>query len=148
MISQRYVFAAVLGLAAAIETVPSFGDDRCSGVTVTEVRSLLTLPNQIRRLLPSDTHGLDGIADRGGRFNATDVVVDQDVPMRRFILAAVGTTCTVIAVEKGGRAHYFELTEYRLTATGWASHRRDAVFQEPKSASDLLTVQGRHLNAG
>jgi hypothetical protein len=80
---------------------------------------------------------MDGIADRGGRFNVTDVAV-HDWPMRRFVLAAVGTSCAVVAVEYGGRAHGFELTEYRLTAEGWKADERRTLSSEPKSTKDLL----------
>jgi hypothetical protein len=77
-----------------------------------------------------------GIADRGDRFNVTDVV-DPTLPMRRFTLAAVGTTCAIIAVEHGGRGHGFELTEFHLTDAGWHPTSRHTRFDEPKSIKDL-----------
>jgi hypothetical protein len=138
---QRHFLWTILVFAAPFAEAIAYGEERCSGVAVTEVRSLDKLPNPLRRLLPNSTSGLNGIADRGDRFNATDVV-DDDLPMRRFSLAAVGTTCAVIAVEYGGRAHGFELTEYRLTGTGWNSIAHHAVFNEPKSVKDLLRDAG------
>lgn len=119
-------------------TATSYGAGSCPGVAVSETRSLGKLPRQLRRLLPTATHGLNSIADRGGRFNVTDVV-GNDLPMRRFTLAAVGETCAVIAVEYGGRAHGFELSEYRLTAGAWHSVARHSVFEEPKSIAELLS---------
>jgi len=80
---------------------------------------------------------VDGIADRDGRFNVTDVTA-HNWPMRRFVLAAVGTSCAVVAVEYGGRAHGFELTEYRLTGEGWKAGERRILSSEPKSTKDLL----------
>jgi len=54
-------------------------------------------------------------------------------------LAAVGATCAIVAVEYGGRAHGFELTEYRLTDGGWHFIGGHTVSEEPKSTKDLLT---------
>ena len=135
---QRYSFVVIiLALSAVFGAPPTRAEDRCSGATVTEVRSLEALPIQLRRLFPSSTSGVDGIAERGGRFNATDVIV-HDWPMRRFVMAAVGTSCAVVAVEYGGRAHGFELTEYRLTGEGWKAGERRTLSIEPKSTRDLL----------
>jgi hypothetical protein len=135
---QRYSFVVIiLALSAVFGAPPTRAEDRCSGATVTEVRSLEALPIQLRHLFPSSTSGVDGIAERGGRFNATDVIV-HDWPMRRFVMAAVGTSCAVVAVEYGGRAYGFELTEYRLTGEGWKAGERRTLSIEPKSTRDLL----------
>ncbi len=134
---QRHSLVAILAFSAVFVAPPTYAEDRCSGAAVSEVRSLEALPNQLRHLFPSATSGLDDIADRGGRFNVTDVT-DHDWPMRRFVLAAVGTSCAVVAVEYGGRAHGFELTEYRLTGGGWKAVERRTLSSEPKSTKDLL----------
>jgi hypothetical protein len=139
---QRHSLGAILACFAVIGALPAHAEDRCSGVAITEVRSLKALPNQLRHLLPSATSGQDGIADRGGRFNVTDVT-DHELPMRRFVLAAVGASCAVIAVEYGGRAHGFELTEYRLTDEAWKATQHRTVLGEPKSTKDLLTFRCR-----
>jgi hypothetical protein len=135
---QRCSFVVVIFAFSAVFGAPvASAEDRCSGAAVTEVRSLDELPKQLRHLLPSSTTGVDGIADRDGRFNATDVIV-HDWPMRRFVLAAVGTSCAVIAVEYGGRAHGYELTEYRLATDGWKAGERRTSSIEPKSTKDLI----------
>jgi hypothetical protein len=134
---QRDSRGAILACFAIFAALPAHAEDRCSGVAITEVRSLDALPIQLRHMLPGATSGPDGISDRGGRFNVTDVT-DHDLPMRRFVLAAIGTSCAVIAVEFGGRAHGFELTEYRLTDEAWQAVRHRAVLGEPKSTRDLL----------
>jgi hypothetical protein len=133
---QRHRHCVTFAFIAVFAAGVASGEDRCAGATVTEVRSLDRLPSQMRRLLPNSTNGPDGIADHGGRFNVTDVV-DYDLPMRRFSLAAVGARCAVVAVEYGGRAHGFALI--RLTDAGWHSVWRRTVFNEPKSTKDLLT---------
>ena len=130
----------LLVLAVVFESGACGAQERCAGEAVTEVRSLSKLPSDLRRLLPIHTRGLDGIADRGGRFNVTDVV-DEDLPMHRFTLAAIGKSCAVVAIEYGGRAHGFQLTEYRLAISGWRSVGKNSVFNEPISVTDLLTLR-------
>ena len=127
----------LLVLTAALGGGYCHADERCAGLVVTEIRSLAELPIDLRQQLPGSTRGLSGIADRGRPFNATDVV-DDDLPMQRFILGAVGPTCAVIAVEHGGRAHYFELTEYQLIVEGWHSVWHSTMFVAPKTVRDLL----------
>jgi hypothetical protein len=134
---QRHSLVVILAFSAVCGEPAICAEDRCSEAALTEVRSLEALPSQLRQLFPSATSGADGIADRGGRFNVTDVI-DHDWPMRRFVLAAVGTSCAVVAVEYGGRAHGFELTEYRLTGEGWKAVERRTLSREPKSTKDLL----------
>jgi hypothetical protein len=144
--TQSHCLNLVIALVAVFAAAPSQGEGRSLGVALTEVRSLEKLPNQLRRLLSSTTRGRDGIADRGGGFNVTDLV-NHELPMRRFALAAVGLTCAVVAVEYGGIAHGFELTEYRLTGTRWEPIGRHIVFDEPKSINDLLT-EGQQASHG
>jgi len=111
---------------------------RCPGVSASEVRSLDDLPNDLRKMLPASETGSNGIADRDGPFNATDMV-RPNVPTRRFTVAAVGAGCAVVAVERGGMAHHFELTEYHLMAGEWTEVRRVEVLQPPRGISDLLS---------
>jgi hypothetical protein len=125
--------AALLAVA-----FPNLVGARCAGVPLREVRSLNGLPGELRRLLPERSTGLDGIADSGGDYNVTDVV-DPKLPMRRFSLAAVGDDCAVIAVERGGYSHYFEVTEYRLVGGAWHSLGTENVGRKPNSTDELLT---------
>jgi hypothetical protein len=128
--------ALVIGLAPPI----SHSNERCVGATLNEATSLAALPDGVRRLLASMGNGFDGIADKGGRFNATDVV-DHNVPMRRFILAAVGATCAVVAIEHGGLAHNFEVREYQVVGSAWQLTSHATVFNEPRSVADLVVVR-------
>jgi hypothetical protein len=134
---RRDKFATAIACAIVSVASVSNADERCSGKSVTEVLTLQKLPRQLRQLLPATTNAIAGIADRGGHFNATDAVYHA-WPMQRFSLAAVGTTCAVIAIEHGGRAHNFVVTEYRLTDAAWTSVESHTVFEEPKSTEDLL----------
>jgi hypothetical protein len=129
---------ALILVLVCICTELSHAAERCLGVALVEVRSLAGLPADLRKKLPTMTHGLHGIADRGGSFNVTDDGVDPDLPMQRFSLAAVGTTCAVVAVEHGGYAHRYELTEYHLAAGKWIAAGSSAFHAEPKTVGDLL----------
>ncbi len=109
----------------------------CAGESVVEIRALKDLPEAVRQLLPRDTHGLGGIAEPGQRFNSIDLI-ERDLPLQRFALAAVGAGCAVIAVEYGGIATHFVLTEYRLGKSGWDRSDRITMFWRPKSVAELL----------
>lgn len=135
---RSFVWVPVIVALCMAMAAPSLAKNGCDATQLTEVRSLGELPSPIRRLLPVATRGLHGIADRGEDFNATDAVFDDTLPMRRFTLAAVGSTCALIGVEYGGIAHGFEVTEYRLTAVGWQSIWRRGVVREPNSVAELL----------
>jgi hypothetical protein len=111
--------------------------DRCPARGATEIKSLSGLPTPLRALLPPTGHGLDDIADRGGRFNATDVVI-HTLPRRRFTLAAVSGDCAVIAIEYGGIAQGFEIVEYHLAQGVWSVTNRTSASREPKTVMDLL----------
>jgi hypothetical protein len=96
-------------IVAAFAATRCYANDPCSGMDVSEVRSLAAIPAGIRQLL-------FGIADRGGRFNIGDALTPEtaELPMRRLTLAAVGATCAVVGVEFGGIASGFDALEFRL----------------------------------
>jgi hypothetical protein len=134
-LSPHAVLAAILG---AVIPVLGLGADRCPVPGALKIESLTGLPAPLRALLPPVAHGPDGIADRGGRFNATDVG-DGTLPRRRFSLAAVSGDCAVIATEYGGIAHGFEIAEYHLVQGRWNVTNRTSVFREPKTVVDLMS---------
>lgn len=125
---------AIIGMTA---TLSAHAAARCVGETATEFRTLRELPEAVRVLLPRDAHGLGGIAEQGQRFNSIDAI-ERDLPLQRFALAAVGTTCAVIAVEYGGIATHFGLTEYRLGKSGWQQSDHILIFRRPTSVAELL----------
>jgi hypothetical protein len=73
------------------------------GHRLREVTSLAALPASIRRALGADSQGLDGMAERGGQFNAGDAVVEP-WPMRRFITAGHDGDTWLVAFQQGGIA--------------------------------------------
>jgi hypothetical protein len=137
MHSLRAVLVAVLG---AVMPVLGVGAGRCSVQGASEIVSLSGLPAALRTLLPRPERGMDGIADRGSRFNATDVRGNA-LPSRRFALAAVFGDCAVIAIEYGGIARVFEITEYHLIQGRWNVTSRTSVFREPRTVMDLQSTR-------
>lgn len=85
------------------EAAPSGPAVSWQGHRLREVTSLAALPAPVRRALGADNRGLDGMAERGGRFNAGDAVVEP-LPMRRFITAGHDGDTWLVAFEQGGIA--------------------------------------------
>ena len=113
----------------------------CAGKPLTEAHSLEILPAQLNSLLGRDRSGLEGIADRNGKFNVTDVV-DNKLPMRRFVLAGLSASCAIVAVERGGRAHTYEVVAFEHSNTQWRVAQRWSVNVAPRSLQELVA----HVN--
>ena len=109
----------------------------CAGKPLTEAHSLEILPAQLNSLLGRDRSGLEGIADRNGKFNVTDVV-DNKLPMRRFVLAGLSASCAIVAVERGGRAHTYEVVEFEYTNAKWRVAQRWGINAAPRSLQELV----------
>src|SRR2546425_13315661 len=86
----------------------------CAGKPLTEAHSLEILPAQLNSLLGRDRSGLEGIADRNGKFNVTDVE-DNKLAMRRFVLAGLSASCAIVAVERGARPQNYQGLEFGVT---------------------------------
>lgn len=73
----------------------------------TEVRTLAALPAPARQALSADGSGTTGIAEKGARYNSTDVL-NPALPRRRFLVAGVDGDNALIALEIGGRGRHVE----------------------------------------
>jgi hypothetical protein len=113
----------------------------CAGRPLIEARSLEALPPQLNSLLGRDRGDLEGIADRNGKFNVTDVV-DNKLPMRRFVLAGLSASCAIVAVERGGRAHTYEVVAFEQTNAKWRVAQRWSINAAPRSLQEL----GAHVS--
>ena len=71
-----------------------------------EIHSTRDLPPPIVALCARRQNNL---AEPGGKWNATDVVVDTTLPSKRLIWAAVGGDYYVVHYERGGIAHTFHI---------------------------------------
>ena len=132
--------AAVLLIATQFGAALSFAAAEpldCARVQFSEARSLVNLPPEVNILLGKDLSGLAGIADRGGKYNPTDVV-DSTLPMRRFALAAISSRLVLVAIERGGYAHFFELWSFEQRADGWHAEQRSTVQTLPRSLQELV----------
>jgi hypothetical protein len=104
-----------------------------AGYALSEVRTLRELPSGVQAVLGVGTPGLDGIADRNGKYNPTDVV-DSSLPMRRFLVAGLDGDTTLVAIEHGGRGWRVEVTLFKKTAF----ERNWILFKSPKTLRELV----------
>ena len=54
-------------------------------------------------------------AEPGGKWNATDSIIDPSLPGKRLIWAAIGGDYYVVHYERGGIAHTFHVLVARFT---------------------------------
>ena len=71
-----------------------------------EAHSKGDLPGPIIALCASDKKNL---AEPGGKWNATDSIIDPSLPGKRLIWAAIGGDYYVVHYERGGIAHTFHV---------------------------------------
>jgi hypothetical protein len=137
---MKITIVLILFFVALFDSVaPSYATEKfaCVGASFAEVRSLAELPQEVSALLGKERKGPEGIADQGGKFNKTDVVIDN-LPMRRFSLAAVSADCILVAVERGGRGYFVELLAFEHNNTGWHAGKRQSVNSVPRSLQELV----------
>jgi hypothetical protein len=106
------------------------------GQVFREVRTLVDLPPAIRSGLGGNGSGLDAIADRGGCFNATDVVHDS-CPMRRFVVAGTDGEAWLVALEQGGRGYHVQVLLFSSPA-GAAPNQKWVLFERPAALKDVV----------
>lgn len=68
-----------------------------------EIHSASDLPRPILALCG------DKLAEPGGKWNATDAIIDPTLPGKRLIWAAAGGDYYVVHYERGGIAHTFQV---------------------------------------
>ncbi len=125
---------AVLALCTA---GPSAWAARCPGATTSEVRSLAKLPTALRDSLHPRGSQANDIAERGARFNATDVAI-QGVLRGASHWLQLPPSVRLSPLSMGGIAHGFQLTEWQLNGAVWKSIAHVIVLHEPTSLTDLL----------
>lgn len=125
---------AVFFMAVMACSVQARGQDReCDASEGNAVRSLDELPAPVLDLLGRQT-GMSGIADLGGPFNPSDVIIDDSIPMRRLVSGVAGHHCIVLIVEYGGLGYHQKTLEYRLVADSWIQLRE----AKPRRAPPVL----------
>lgn len=103
----RTIGFALLILLAACAKTPVTADKgqesvEWAGHIFHEVRNLKELPAGVQSALGVGKSGLDGIADHGGKYNPTDVIL-SDLPMRRFLFAGLTVTRLWLQSNTAGR---------------------------------------------
>ncbi|WP_395678894.1 hypothetical protein [Inquilinus sp.] len=109
------------GPVAGPGTVSSGPAVSWQGHQLREVTSLAALPASIRQVLGANSTGLDGMAEKGQRFNVGDAVVEP-LPMRRFITAGHDGDTWLAAFEQGGIVHSVTAVEISggVMRRGWS----------------------------
>jgi hypothetical protein len=108
--------------------------------SVREFASLAALPSWFRNFL---RHTPGEMADRGGRFNSTDVVIG-DYPSRRFIRAGQSAAIWFLWYEQGGIAYSKNILIVRDAHGGPDVIAAKSYFREnPCPLTDALLEQAR-----
>ncbi|MCK9685557.1 hypothetical protein [Scleromatobacter humisilvae] len=124
-------------LFAAGLCVGARADDRlaCAPDTYLELKSLASLPVEVRFALEHAPREGGEISDRGGPFNMGDV---GGGPFRRFVLAAMGTSQLIVSLEHGGYGYQVEAWTFTYGPTGWVGLKTQPFIAMPKSARELV----------
>ena len=80
-----------------------------------EIHSTSDLPPAVLALC--DGGGDGKLAEPGGKWNATDAIIDPTLPGKRLIWAAVSGDYYVVHYERGGLAHTFHVLVAKLAKT-------------------------------
>jgi hypothetical protein len=127
---------ALLGLwsACARHTTTSVAWE---GREFVEVGTLAALPAAIQDSLGAQRTGAEGIADRGARFNTTDVI-EPGLPMRRFVVGGVAPDAAIVAYERGGRGYSVRVLLYDWSGPGVRRVRAWTTYDPPDGLAALI----------
>lgn len=109
---MKILYSAFIFFTFANTSTALAVDAKCSLQDGKVLTSLKELPAQVLNILDYSKAGIYGIADIGGRFNPTDVILDDSLPMRRLVSGAIGRHCIYLTIEYGGIGHYEKQHEY------------------------------------
>ena len=130
--------AAILGSSCAKPgTEKSQERIQWAGHELREVRSLRQLPPPVQMALGVGISGLEGIADRNGKYNPTDVV-DSRLPMRRFLIAGVDADSALVAIERGGFGWSVEVIFFSYSTKKLTVERKWTLFESPQTLGELV----------
>ena len=102
-----------------------------------EVGSLASLPAVIQDSLGAQRAGAEGIADRGARFNTTDVI-EPGLPMRRFVVAGLAPDAALVAYERGGRGYSVRVLLYQWSGSRVRRVRAWTTYDPPDGLAGLI----------
>jgi hypothetical protein len=108
---------------------------------VTSVRGLpLGVRDALQGLFGSQTLA---IADAGAEYQATDVVVNPKLPIRRLVAAGCSTDHCLVHYERGGLAHTYHVALFHWTP---AATRFEAGGSVPRALKTLDDVRNAILS--
>jgi hypothetical protein len=102
-----------------------------------EVQTLTKLPKEVSAMLGRERRGAEGIADLGGRFNATGAA-GSSLPLRRFILAGENINNVLVAYEQGGSSETVHASAFVYERFGWKQLREWDLTEAPRNLTTLL----------
>jgi hypothetical protein len=138
-IMRYYNWMSLLGMLALLTACTSHETSgvQWRGQFFRQVYSLQALPTAIQNSLGVGRPGMEGIADRDGKFNPTDVV-DSALPMRRFALAGLSSNAALVAIEHGGRGYNVQILLIPLASIDTEPKETWTLFEAPKSLRELI----------
>jgi hypothetical protein len=80
----------------------------------TIVNAVRVLPSPVLEALTEQSGSRLVMANPGGKFEATDFIIDSSLPQRRLIFAGVSGDRCFIHYERGGRGHSYIVAFFRL----------------------------------
>jgi hypothetical protein len=141
-VSALVAFWLLTSATSGVAADPSFYINLFSMV---EVGSIEGFPADVKKILGRQNIGAGGIADRWEKFNATDVV-DNHLPMRRFITGGSGTVFAVVAYEQGGRGHSIRAATFGMRRSGWVMEGQWTLQEKPYDLRGLLQLIENQIN--
>ncbi|MCL4524869.1 MAG: hypothetical protein M1453_13105 [Acidobacteria bacterium] len=101
------------------------------------LRSVSDLPGGIQKLYAAKGESWTGMADPGKRFEATDVITDPTLPLRRLVFAGVAQDRAFVHYEQGGIGRYFVVEFFRLKSSETAIGLWRGFYGPVKSIEEL-----------
>ena len=132
-VAALLVVASMAGACASESPVNTV---EWQGHLLREVRSVAQLPGALQSSLGVNRPGVDGVADRGQPFNPTDVISDDRVPMRRFLVAGSDGDTWLVAIERGGRGYMVEV--FLFTAQEPRAKQRWGLVERTESLREVV----------
>lgn len=102
----------------------------CFEAKFSKVDALSDLPDQIRQQLGANNKGVARMAERSSPYNGTDLDGNQ-LPARRFSMAAVSLDCIFVAYEQGGAGYSLELNIFLRDGAVWERGEKLSPYQWP-----------------
>lgn len=115
-IGVAFCSAIVVGSQPDAAVLSGASRDHVQGERFGIVTSIRGLPLGVRDGLQTlfGSGALD-IAEPGGRFQVTDVIVEPNLPVRRLVAAGCSTDHCLVYYERGGIAHTWHLALFHWT---------------------------------